>query len=176
MQYNQAFVVASGLVAPAEPANRAAVEALATWMNDPERQAVFTERTLYGPVNSEVFDYLPEDVAAGLINSPSSTPSGAPRTTAFCSTRTPPGSPDSAMRWSALPADRPPTTEYRQLTRYQHDLSTHEGAPMSLTSRPRRLALALTGLTGLTGCSDDDSPSSVASKLMSRRLPVLMPA
>jgi len=70
VQWNQAFITPNGFVIPAESSNPAAVKALAGWINDPENQAVFTERTLYGPVNSEVFDYLPEDVAANVANSP----------------------------------------------------------------------------------------------------------
>lgn len=70
VQWNQAFSVASGLVVPKDVENAAAVDALAEWINDPERQAVFAERTGYGPVNSAVFDHLPADVAAGLVNSP----------------------------------------------------------------------------------------------------------
>jgi putative spermidine/putrescine transport system substrate-binding protein len=70
IQWNQAFAVPSGFAVPADVRNPAEVEALAAWINDPENQAVFTERTGYGPVNSEVFDYLDEDVAAALVNSP----------------------------------------------------------------------------------------------------------
>ncbi len=70
VQWNQAFSVPSGFVAQADVDNEAAVEALATYMNDPERQAVFSENTGYGPVNSAVFDYLDDDVAANLVNSP----------------------------------------------------------------------------------------------------------
>lgn len=70
VQWNQAFAVASGLVVPKDVENPAAVDALAEWINDPERQALFAERTGYGPVNSAVFDHLPADVAAGLVNSP----------------------------------------------------------------------------------------------------------
>ncbi|WP_116951374.1 extracellular solute-binding protein [Jiangella endophytica] len=70
IQWNEAFVVPSGFAFPAVSGNPDAVTALAGWMNDPERQADFTERTLYGPVNSEVFDHIPEDVAANVVNSP----------------------------------------------------------------------------------------------------------
>ncbi|KAA9108035.1 extracellular solute-binding protein [Microbacterium rhizomatis] len=70
VQWNQAFIVPSGFVIPQQASNPAAALALAAWMNDPERQAVFTERTGYGPVNSKVFDYLSDDVVSGLVNSP----------------------------------------------------------------------------------------------------------
>ncbi|GAA1688075.1 ABC transporter substrate-binding protein [Microbacterium sediminicola] len=70
IQWNEAFITPNGFVIPAESSNPDAAIALAEWMNDPENQAVFTERTMYGPVNSEVFDYLPEDVAANVANSP----------------------------------------------------------------------------------------------------------
>ncbi|MDQ1129297.1 PotD/PotF family extracellular solute-binding protein [Microbacterium sp. SORGH_AS_0888] len=70
VQWNQAFAVPSGFVAQSGVQNKAAVDALASWMNDPKNQAVFTERTGYGPVNSKVFDELDPDVAASLVNSP----------------------------------------------------------------------------------------------------------
>lgn len=70
VQWNQAFIVPSGFVVPKESANPDAAFALAAWMNDPENQAVFTERTGYGPVNSEVFDVLTADVVENLVNSP----------------------------------------------------------------------------------------------------------
>lgn len=70
VQWNQAFAVPSGFVAPADVRNPDEVEALAAWMDDPDNQAVFTERTGYGPVNPEVFDLLDDDVAADLVNSP----------------------------------------------------------------------------------------------------------
>ncbi len=70
IQWNEAFAIPSGFVAQADVENEAEVLALAAWINDPENQAVFTERTGYGPVNSETFDYLPEDVASNLVNSP----------------------------------------------------------------------------------------------------------
>ncbi|WP_159502420.1 PotD/PotF family extracellular solute-binding protein [Microbacterium sp. 18062] len=70
VQWNQAFAVPSGLVVPKDVRNPDEIDALAAWINDPENQAVFTERTGYGPVNSAVFDFLPDDVAASLVNSP----------------------------------------------------------------------------------------------------------
>jgi len=70
IQWNQAFSVASGLVVPRDVRNPAEVDALAEWINDPANQAVFAERTGYGPVNSEVFDHLSDEVAADLVNSP----------------------------------------------------------------------------------------------------------
>lgn len=73
IQWNQAFSVPSGFVASSIVENPDEVLALAAWMNDPENQAVFTERTGYGPVNSEVFDYLSEDAAANVVNAPDHT-------------------------------------------------------------------------------------------------------
>lgn len=73
IQWNQAFSVPSGFVASSIVDNPNEVLALAAWMNDPENQAVFTERTGYGPVNSEVFDYLSEEVAANVVNAPDHT-------------------------------------------------------------------------------------------------------
>lgn len=70
IQWNQAFQALNGFVIPEQSNNPDAVDALAEWINVPENQAVFTERTLYGPVNSAVFDVLPEDVAADVVNSP----------------------------------------------------------------------------------------------------------
>ncbi|WP_116951379.1 extracellular solute-binding protein [Jiangella endophytica] len=70
VQWNQAFTTPQGFVVPAESSNPDAVLALAEWMNDPEHQAVFVERTGYGPVNSEVFDHLDPEFAATLANSP----------------------------------------------------------------------------------------------------------
>ncbi len=73
VQYNQAFIAANGFVIPSESNNPDAVAALATYMNDPERQAEFSTLTGYGPVNSEAFDYLTEDEQADIVNSPSHT-------------------------------------------------------------------------------------------------------
>ncbi|MFT4307532.1 MAG: extracellular solute-binding protein [Microbacterium sp.] len=73
VQWNQAFAIPSGFVAPSTIDNVDEVNALAEWMNDPERQAVFTERTGYGPVNSATFDYLSDDVKASVVNSPDHT-------------------------------------------------------------------------------------------------------
>ncbi|WP_448887300.1 extracellular solute-binding protein, partial [Enterobacter kobei] len=55
VQWNQAFAIPSGFVSPKSSKNPDAVAALAAWMNDPARQAVFTQRTGYGPVNPAVF-------------------------------------------------------------------------------------------------------------------------
>lgn len=71
VQYNEAFIAANGFVLPAESGNPEAVKALAAWMNEPANQAVFVERTGYGPVNSAVFDVLDADVAANVVNAPS---------------------------------------------------------------------------------------------------------
>ncbi|MBB2975359.1 putative spermidine/putrescine transport system substrate-binding protein [Microbacterium endophyticum] len=73
VQWNEAFAVPSGFVASNQVENTDEVIALAEWMNDPERQAVFTERTGYGPSNSAVFDYLSEDVQGNIVNSPDHT-------------------------------------------------------------------------------------------------------
>ncbi|MBN9210640.1 MAG: hypothetical protein BGO45_02540 [Microbacterium sp. 71-36] len=73
VQWNQAFAIPSGMVSPKSSKNPDAVAALASWMNDPARQAVFTTRTGYGPVNPAVFDELPEDVASQVVNAPSHT-------------------------------------------------------------------------------------------------------
>ena len=70
VQWNQAFQALNGFVIPEKSNNPDAVAALATWINDPKNQAVFTERTLYGPTNSAVFDELPADVAKNVVNSP----------------------------------------------------------------------------------------------------------
>ncbi|WP_374976695.1 extracellular solute-binding protein [Microbacterium trichothecenolyticum] len=71
VQWNQAFQSLNGFVLPDTSNNPEAVKALAIWINDPANQAVFTERTLYGPVNSAVFDELPEDVQDDVVNAPS---------------------------------------------------------------------------------------------------------
>jgi putative spermidine/putrescine transport system substrate-binding protein len=70
IQWNQAFVNPNGFVIPKNAKNPDAALALAAWLRDPENQAVFAERTLYGPVNEDVFDYLDADVAAKVANSP----------------------------------------------------------------------------------------------------------
>lgn len=70
IQWNQAFQALNGFVIPEKSNNPAAVKALAEWMADPANQAIFTERTLYGPANSAVFDELDPEVAANVVNSP----------------------------------------------------------------------------------------------------------
>lgn len=70
IQWNEAFVVPTGFAVPETANNPEAAFALGAWMNDPERQAAFVEQTLYGPADSAVFDHLPEDIAANLVNSP----------------------------------------------------------------------------------------------------------
>lgn len=70
VQWNQAFQALNGFVVPEASNNPDAVMALAEWINTPENQAVFTERTGYGPVNSEVFDLVSDDIAANVVNSP----------------------------------------------------------------------------------------------------------
>lgn len=71
VQWNQAFQALNGFVIPEKSNNPDAVDALGEWINDPKNQAVFTERTLYGPANSAVFDELPADVADKVVNAPS---------------------------------------------------------------------------------------------------------
>lgn len=71
VQWNQAFQALNGFVIPEQSNNPDAVGALGEWINDPANQAVFTERTLYGPANSAVFDELPADVAENVVNAPS---------------------------------------------------------------------------------------------------------
>ncbi|MFG6446194.1 extracellular solute-binding protein [Microbacterium sp. P06] len=70
VQWNQAFQALNGFVIPEQSNNPEAVKALASWINQPENQAVFTERTGYGPVNSAVFDEISDDVAKNVVNSP----------------------------------------------------------------------------------------------------------
>ncbi len=73
IQWNEAFSIPSGFVSTKKANNPNGVLALAAWMNDPEHQAVFTERTGYGPTNPAVFDFLSDDVAANVVNAPSHT-------------------------------------------------------------------------------------------------------
>ncbi|MEU6642571.1 extracellular solute-binding protein [Saccharomonospora sp. NPDC046836] len=70
VQWNQAFTTPQGFVIPPRSSNPDAVLALAEWMNDPENQATFVERTGYGPVNSAVFERLDPEFAANLANAP----------------------------------------------------------------------------------------------------------
>src|SRR5699024_7087072 len=70
IQWNEAFLSLNAFVIPEKANNPEAAMALATWMRDPERQAEFVEDTLYGPVNSDVFDFLSEDVLENVANSP----------------------------------------------------------------------------------------------------------
>ncbi|MFJ6654363.1 PotD/PotF family extracellular solute-binding protein [Microbacterium sp. NPDC091313] len=70
VQWNQAFQALNGFVIPEKSSNPDAVKALAEWINKPENQAVFTERTGYGPVNSAVFDELSDEVADNVVNGP----------------------------------------------------------------------------------------------------------
>lgn len=70
VQWNQAFQALNGFVVPEKSKNPDAVDALAAWINDADNQAVFTERTGYGPVNSAVFDVISDEVAANVVNSP----------------------------------------------------------------------------------------------------------
>lgn len=71
IQWNEAFQVLNGFVIPTTANNPDAALALAEWIRDPERQAQFVERTLYGPVNEDVFEHLPADIADKVVNAPS---------------------------------------------------------------------------------------------------------
>ncbi|MGP6170084.1 extracellular solute-binding protein [Microbacterium sp. A204] len=70
VQWNEAFGTLNGFVIPEKAGNPDAVAALGEWLNVPENQAVFTERTLYGPVNPAVFDLLSDDVKTHVVNAP----------------------------------------------------------------------------------------------------------
>ncbi|MCW4385085.1 extracellular solute-binding protein [Salinibacterium sp. SYSU T00001] len=70
VQWNEAFLSPNFFVIPESAENKEAAYELATWLADGERQAVFTERTFYGPANEATFDYLPEDVASKLPGGP----------------------------------------------------------------------------------------------------------
>ncbi len=90
VQWNQAFAIPSGFVSPKSSKNPDAVAALAAWMNDPARQAVFTQRTGYGPVNPPSSTSCPM-TSRRRWSTPPTTPtccrtakSGVPRTPTCC--------------------------------------------------------------------------------------------
>lgn len=70
ISWNQAIVAPNVIVVPKTAPNKENVFALATFMSAPERQAVFVERTLYGPGNPATFDLLSEEVREGIITDP----------------------------------------------------------------------------------------------------------
>jgi len=71
VQWNEAFQTINGFAVTDAASNPVAVAALAEHLNDPAGQAAFTEATLYGPVNSAVFDELPAEVLDDVVNAPS---------------------------------------------------------------------------------------------------------
>lgn len=73
IQWNEAFAVPSGFVAPKDTKNPEGVDALALYMADPERQAAFSEATGYGPANEAAFDYIDDATKENIVNSPSHT-------------------------------------------------------------------------------------------------------
>lgn len=73
VQWNEAIIAPNIFVIPRTASNPDAAVALARWMNAGEREAVFSERTLYGPVNSATFDVIPESILPDLANSPENT-------------------------------------------------------------------------------------------------------
>jgi len=66
VQWNQAFPSPAFFVVPAKAPNPENAWALANWMADPDNQAVFVERTGYGPATSDVLDLLSDDLLANL--------------------------------------------------------------------------------------------------------------
>lgn len=70
VQWNEAFLSPNFFVIPKGAKNQKQAFELATWLSGGEAQAVFTERTLYGPANSETFDFLSDEVADKLPGSP----------------------------------------------------------------------------------------------------------
>lgn len=73
ISWDQAILTPNVMVIPARASNVENIQALAAWMSDPERQAVFTERTLYGPARSATFELLSDDVTNNLANAPANT-------------------------------------------------------------------------------------------------------
>jgi len=73
VQWDQAFLSPNFFVIPKTAKNRDNALALADWLADPERQAVFTERTLYGPANTATFEFLDADTVSALPNAPEHT-------------------------------------------------------------------------------------------------------
>jgi putative spermidine/putrescine transport system substrate-binding protein len=73
VQWDQAFLSPNFFVIPKTAKNRDNALALADWLADPERQAVFTERTRYGPANTATFELLEGATVSALPNAPEHT-------------------------------------------------------------------------------------------------------
>ncbi|PWB96009.1 extracellular solute-binding protein [Salinibacterium hongtaonis] len=70
VQWNEAFLSPNFFVVPAKAKNPENAFEIAEWLTDGERQAVFTERTFYGPANEVTFDFLENSTAKRLPGGP----------------------------------------------------------------------------------------------------------
>lgn len=70
VQWDEAFLSPNFFVVPKTAAHPDSAFALADWLTDPERQAVFTELTQYGPANATTFELLDADTVSALPNAP----------------------------------------------------------------------------------------------------------
>lgn len=70
VQWDQAFLSPNFFVIPKTAKHRDNALALADWLADPARQAVFTERTRYGPANTATFELLEAATISALPNAP----------------------------------------------------------------------------------------------------------
>lgn len=70
ISWNEAIVAPNVMVIPVRAPNPENVFALADFMTDPERQAVFVDRTKYGPGNPATFDLLDEETLEQIITAP----------------------------------------------------------------------------------------------------------
>lgn len=66
VQWNEAFLSPNFFVVPATAPNLENAFALAAWLADPEREAIFIERTRYIPANTQTLDLISEDTADSL--------------------------------------------------------------------------------------------------------------
>jgi putative spermidine/putrescine transport system substrate-binding protein len=73
VQWDQAFLSPNFFVIPNTAKHRDNALALAGWLADPERQSVFTERTLYGPADTATFELLDDATISALPNAPEHT-------------------------------------------------------------------------------------------------------
>jgi putative spermidine/putrescine transport system substrate-binding protein len=71
---NQCIVSANCFTTPPGAPHADAAYALADWMTDPQKQAIFSTLTRYGPGNKAAFNHMDRETRRNVPNSPAVNP------------------------------------------------------------------------------------------------------